>query len=135
MKFVTKVTLVFLTLSAAVLLHACGNSDNDSDDPQPIVTNDTSAFNGRLKAEIRNTNNNLENNAVVYLYATYPDFINNIPLNFAFSNTNGVVDFGFLLQGNYYLFARNNANGSLTDTAAVQVLSRRETYRVMRLSN
>ncbi len=127
---------LFLVVTASIILHSCGRSSNDNnDDSQPIITNDSSEFNGRLKAEIRNMNNGLESNASVYLYATYPDFINNIPLNFVFSNSAGIADFGFLLQGNYYLFARSGKNSSQTDTAAVQVLSKRETIKIMRVTN
>lgn len=132
MSSIKKASLALFIILSGIVLNSCGDGNNDNNDPQPIITDDSSAFNGRLKAEIRNSNNNLENNAIVYLYATYPDFINNIPLNFSFSNNSGIVDFGFLLQGNYYLFARSGTN---TDTAAVQVLSRRETFRTMRLTN
>jgi hypothetical protein len=114
---------------------SCTQRENDNTTPQQqIVTTDSSEFNGRLKAEIRNVNNNLEDNAIVYLYANYSDLVNNLSLNFVYTNTSGIADFGYLLQGNYYLLARNMSGAVARDTAVVQVNSRRETTRLMRLS-
>jgi hypothetical protein len=130
----SKSSLLFIILTLTVIF-SCSKNTNNSDNAQPIITADSSEFNGRLKAEIRGLNNNYENNAIVYLYATYPDFLNGLPLNYVFSNTLGIADFGYVLQGNYYLFARSSGNSLLTDTVAVQVLSKRETIRTMRVSN
>lgn len=128
--------LVLLGLMiAAVVSTSCSKSDNDNTTPQQqIVTTDSSEFNGRLKAEVRNVNNNLENNAIVYLYANYSDLVNNLSLNFVYTNNSGIADFGYLLQGNYYLLARNLSGAVARDTAVVQVNSRRETTRLMRLT-
>ena len=91
---------------AAVVSTSCSKSESDNTTPQQqIVTTDSSEFNGRLKAEVRNVNNNLENNAIVYLYANYSDLVNNLSLNFVYTNNSGIADFGYLLQGNYYLLA------------------------------
>lgn len=128
--------LVLLGLMiAAVVSTSCSKSESDNTTPQQqIVTTDSSEFNGRLKAEVRNVNNNLENNAVVYLYANYSDLVNNLSLNFVYTNNSGIADFGYLLQGNYYLLARNLSGAVARDTAVVQVNSRRETTRLMRLT-
>lgn len=128
--------LVLLGLMiAAVVSTSCSKSESDNTTPQQqIVTTDSSEFNGRLKAEVRNVNNNLENNAIVYLYANYSDLVNNLSLNFVYTNNSGIADFGYLLQGNYYLFARNLSGAVARDTAVVQVNSRRETTRLMRLT-
>lgn len=128
--------LVLLGLMiAAVVSTSCSKSESDNTTPQQqIVTTDSSEFNGRLKAEVRNVNNNLENNAVVYLYANYSDLVNNLSLNFVYTNNSGIADFGYLLQGNYYLLARNLSGAAARDTAVVQVNSRRETTRQMRLT-
>lgn len=120
---------------AAVVSTSCSKSDNDDTTPQQqIVTTDSSEFNGRLKAEVRDVNNNLEDNAIVYLYANYGDLVNNLSLNFVYTNNSGIADFGYLLQGNYYLLARNTSGITARDTAVVQVNSRRETTRIMRLT-
>ncbi len=129
--------ILFLISLSSVVLYSCSGSNNDNTattTPEPIITNDSSQFNGRLRVELRNQNNNLEANGIVYLYPTFDDLKRNLPLNFQFTNQSGVVDFGFLLQGNYYILGRNSGNPLLADTAIVQVLSRRETYRTLRLS-
>lgn len=117
-----------------VVSTSCSKSDNDDTKPQQqIVTVDSSEFNGRLKAEVRSVNNNTENNAIVYLYASYGDLQNNLSLNYIYTNNSGIADFGYLLQGNYYLLARNLSGAVARDTAVVQVTSRREITRIMRL--
>ena len=127
--------VVLIGLILMIVGTACSKSDGDDTTPQQqIVTVDSSEFNGRLKAEVRNVNNNLENNAIVYLYANYSDLVNNLSLNFVYTNNSGIADFGYLLQGNYYLMARNLSGTVARDTAVVQVTSRREITRIMRLS-
>jgi hypothetical protein len=127
--------LIFIGFVFVVVATSCTQSENDNTTPQQqIVNTDSSEYNGRLKAEVRNVNNNLEDNAIVYLYANYSDLVNNLSLNFVYTNNSGIADFGYLLQGNYYLLARNMSGTIARDTAVVQVNSRRETTRLMRLS-
>lgn len=132
----TKNALVTLFgLMLVIIGSACSKSSNDDTTPQqPIVTIDSSEFNGRLKAEVRDVNNNLETNAIVYLFANYSDLVNNLSLNYIYTNNSGIVDFGYVLQGNYYILARNVTGAVARDTAVVQVTSRREITRIMRLS-
>jgi len=126
---------VLIGLVFVAVATSCTQNENDNTIPQQqIVTTDSSEYNGRLKAEVRNVNNNLEDNAIVYLYANYNDLVNNLSLNFVYTNNSGIADFGFLLQGNYYLLARNMSGAVARDTAVVQVNSRRETTRLMRLN-
>ncbi|MBP9688138.1 MAG: hypothetical protein KBE91_00900 [Bacteroidia bacterium] len=113
---------------------ACSKSDTDTNPQQPIVSVDSSEYNGRLKVEVRNVNNNIEQNAIVYLYPSYQDLQNNLSLNYIYTNNNGLVDFGYLLQGNYYLLARSLSGAVARDTAVVQVNSHRETLRIMNLT-
>ena len=132
--------IAYLIISVSVTatgLFSCTTTETKSNDPQPqqIISTDSSQFNGRLKADVRTSSNNPDNNAIVYLYASYEDMLRGLPLNFITTNSEGIADFGFLLQGNYYLFARNFNNSFLRDTAAVQVLSRREIVRTLRLTN
>ena len=127
--------LIFIGFVFVVVATSCTQSENDNTTPQQqIVNTDSSEYNGRLKAEVRNVNNNLEDNAIVYLYANYNDLVNNLSLNFVYTNNSGIADFGYLLQGNYYLLARNMSGAVARDTAVVQVNSRRETTRLMRLN-
>ena len=138
MDFNIAIVYAFVTLFGLMLViigSACSKSSNDDTTPQQqIVTIDSSEFNGRLKAEVRDVNNNVETNAIVYLFANYSDLVNNLSLNYIYTNNSGVVDFGYLLQGNYYVMARNLSGSVARDTAAVQVTSRREITRIMRLS-
>lgn len=128
--------VVLVGLILMIVGTACSKNDKDDTTPQQqIVTVDSSEFNGRLKAEVRDVNNNVENNAIVYLYANYSDLVNNLSLNYIYTNNSGIADFGYLLQGNYYLMARNLSGTVVRDTAVVQVTSRREITRIMRLSN
>ena len=120
-----------------VMIVSSSCSKSSSNDPQPqntIITSDSSEYNGRLKAEVRNNSNNLEPNAIVYLYANYTDLERNLSLNYIYTNSSGIADFGYLLQGNYYLMAQSTTNSLLRDTTVVQVNSKRETTRAMRLS-
>lgn len=122
-------------LGVALLVVSCSkNSDNDASPQQAIITSDSSEFNGRLKAEVRGVNNGLEANVVVYLFPDYQALINNLSLNYQFTNSSGVADFGYVLQGNYYLLARSTVNNGARDTVVVQVNSRREVVRQMRLT-
>lgn len=123
-------TFVFLVF----VVSSCSKSELDTQPQQPVVTIDSSEYNGRLKVEVRNVNNGIEPNAIVYLYPSYEDLLNNLSLNYIYTNNNGLVDFGYLLQGNYYLLARNLSGTIARDTAVVQVNSHRETLRIMRLS-
>lgn len=118
-----------------IVVASCSKSSSSDPTPQnTVITSDSSEFNGRLKAEVRNNSNNLESNAIVYLYANYSDLERNLSLNYIYTNSSGIADFGYLLQGNYYLMAQSTTNSFLRDTTVVQVNSKRETTRSMRLS-
>lgn len=122
---------------AVVSVTSCtkGSTTNGNTDPKPqIITTDSSEYNGRLKAQVYGQSGNLEQNALVYLYPTYEDLTKNLSLNYAYTDQNGMADFGYLLQGNYYLMAVSSFNNSLRDTVVTQVNSKRETLRQMRLT-
>jgi hypothetical protein len=104
---------------------ACNASTRNNEElPTPIITIDSSEFNGRLYVYTYDFfNNNVLGNTDVYLYVNYNDIARNLWLNNIRTNTSqGEADFGFLLQGNYYLVANN---GFKRDTAMVQVLGKR----------
>ena len=135
MKVKSNSKLLFVFLLVMIVSASCSKSSSSDPTPQnTIITSDSSEYNGRLKAEVRNNSNNLEPNAIVYLYANYSDLERNLSLNYIYTNSSGIADFGYLLQGNYYLMAQSTTNSLLRDTTVVQVNSKRETTRTMRLS-
>ena len=135
MKVKSNSKLLFGFLLVMIVSASCSKSNSSDPTPQnTIITSDSSEYNGRLKAEVRNNSNNLEPNAIVYLYANYSDLERNLSLNYIYTNSSGIADFGYLLQGNYYLMAQSTTNSLLRDTTVVQVNSKRETTRTMRLS-
>ncbi len=113
-------------LFSALLWSACSKSDT----PAPIytgnniVTIDSSEFNGHLfvytydyvsASKIPGTD--------VYLYINYDDIKRRLFLLYQKSNSSAAeADFGYLLQGNYYVIS-NTAFKS--DTSLVQVLGKR----------
>jgi len=124
-----------LYVISLIALQSCSKSSTNDTTPQSaIITSDSSEFNGRLKAQVYGLKGNLEQNAVVYLFPSYNDLVANLSLNYIYTNSNGIADFGYLLQGNYYLMAVSANNNNQRDTVVVQVNSKRETTRQMRLS-
>ena len=118
-----KSTLLFSIL-ALLGLSACTKSDaGTNDNGSPIVTIDSSEFNGRLYVyTLDYVNGNNVTGANVYLYTQYDDIKRRIYLMYQKSNASAEVDFGYLLQGNYYVVS-NTINKS--DTSLVQVLGKR----------
>lgn len=114
-----------IVLFAGLFLGACNSSNkNNEENPTPIITIDSSEFNGRLYVYTYDFfSNNVLGNTDVYLYVNYNDIARNLWLNTIRTNASqGEADFGFLLQGNYYLVANN---GMKRDTALVQILGKR----------
>lgn len=120
-----------LILLLAFAVSSCRKDDIDNNNPAPtqtIITSDSSNTTGRLYVDVLDINGNEINQAEVSLYISYDDLKRSIPLYTFNSNNNGRVDFGFVLQGNYYLTGRN-ANGLLRDTTVAQVLPQRSIFR------
>lgn len=118
---------------ALMIFGACTKSNNTPSDTTggTIVTIDSSEFNGKLLVTSYDyyTGNKISN-AQVYLYTRYEDISKNLYLYYRPSNSNGESDFGYLLQGNYYIVA---ADGSRRDTSLVQILSKRTVNRAIYL--
>ncbi|MCF8253847.1 MAG: hypothetical protein K9J84_04650, partial [Bacteroidia bacterium] len=92
-----------------------------------IVSIDSSEFNGRLYVNTFDyVTGNRITNANVYLYTNYEDIQRNLYLLFQRTNTSGEADFGYLLQGNYYIVSESNLK---RDTSLVQILSKRTIVR------
>ena len=107
----------------------CSKTETNPNPSQTIITSDSSQYSGRLKVIVLDgTNNNtIINNAQVFLYPTYDDLKRNFYIN-TVSSINGTADFGFILQGNYYLRAQS---GIKSDTNVVQVMGQKTITRTM----
>lgn len=120
-----------LLYTALVLVSflACSKSDTVSTPSQTIITSDSSQYSGRLKVIVLDgtNNNSVINGAQVFLYPTYEDLKRNFYLN-TVSSVSGTADFGYILQGNYYLRAQSGTKG---DTNVVQVLGQKTITRTM----
>lgn len=119
----------FLWIGVVSMLYACTKSDNNSQPSQTIITSDSSQYSGRLKVVVLDgtNNNNVINGASVFLYPTYEDLKRNFYLNTVVS-AGGNADFGYVLQGNYYLRAQS---GTKSDTNVVQVMGQKTITRTM----
>ncbi len=114
-------------------LFACGKLDsNQPTQINQVITNDSSSFNGKLLVTVYDQNGtNVQPGATVSLYVSYDDLTRNFPLNKLTTETNtGIANFGYLLNGNYYLCAKK---GFLSDTSMVQVLGQRSIQKSMYL--
>lgn len=123
--------LLFLSgmLLALLLAGACSktSSTNSPDETPTIISVDSSEFNGRLMVFTYDfVTGNLLTNSDVFVYINYNDIARNLWLNTKKTNGNGIADFGYLLQGNYYLVS---FNGMKSDTSLVQILGKREIRR------
>jgi hypothetical protein len=130
-------TRIFITMILATVLYACTDTtrDRDNDRQQTIVNADSSGETGRLVIEVRRQNNNaLVANARVNLFLSYDDLLRNISLYSLQTNNSGRADFGFVLNGNYYLTASATIDGvPLRDTTVAQIIPIREVTRILYL--
>jgi hypothetical protein len=112
-----------------VIFMACVKTESNPNPSQTIITTDSSQFTGRLKVTVLDgTNNNVViNGAQVFLYPTYDDLKRNFYIN-TVSSISGTADFGYILQGNYYLRAQS---GLKSDTNVVQVMGQKTITRTM----
>jgi hypothetical protein len=120
--------IIFATI-VLIGLMACTKSESNPNPSQTIITSDSSQYSGRLKVTVLDgTNNNVViNGAQVFLYPTYDDLKRNFYIN-TVSSIGGTADFGYILQGNYYLRAQS---GTKSDTNVVQVLGQKTITRTM----
>jgi hypothetical protein len=121
--------LKFIIVAIAFIFISCTRSEtvNPEKDAGTIILNDSSDFNGRLFVYTYDfyTNNRLA--ADVYLYTQYEDIQRDLFLYYKRTqSSNAEADFGYLLQGNYYIVSRTN---NRSDTSLVQVLGKREIKR------
>ncbi|MFN4972150.1 MAG: hypothetical protein ACK4Y6_06620 [Bacteroidota bacterium] len=111
------------------------DTPNQNTTVQNIVSSDSSDVSGRLLVEVRNsTNTSGISNATVSLFLTYDDMLRNFALYRIASSSSGQVDFGYVLQGNYYLSGTALVSGiTRTDTSVVQIIPKRTTTRFLYL--
>lgn len=130
----TRLFIIAILVSA---LYACGggSTDRDNNRQQNIVNADSSGETGRLNVEVRRQSTNaLVANARVNLYLTYDDLLRNLSLFSLQTSNQGRADFGFVLNGNYYLTATATIDGAvLRDTTVAQIIPIREVTRILYL--
>jgi hypothetical protein len=120
--------IIFAVIVLLIFI-GCSKTETNPNPSQTIITSDSSQYSGRLKVIVLDgTNNNtVINNAQVFLYPTYDDLKRNFYIN-TVSSISGTADFGFILQGNYYLRAQS---GIKSDTNVVQVMGQKTITRTM----
>jgi hypothetical protein len=115
-----------LLLLVVLFIFACGktNTVTPTDGGNTVVTIDSSEFNGRLFVTTYDyQSGNKIGGTDVYIYTNYEDIKRRLFLHYKKTNTsNAEADFGYLLQGNYYIVS-NTINKY--DTSLVQILSKR----------
>lgn len=119
-----KIQTVLILLVVAGIVSCSKKNDDDPTPTQTIVTTDSSGVSGRLYVDVFDVNGNDVSGANVSLFLSKEDLDANIPLYSFVSSSAGRVDFGYILQGNYYVTGSNNA-GTLHDTTVAQVLPKR----------
>ncbi len=115
-------------ISVCVLSSCSKNEASKVTPTNTIITSDSSAYNGRL---IVTTYDYLSGTKLygtdVFLYTSYDDIKRNLHLLYLKSSTSlAEADFGYLLQGNYYI---RSQSAFKTDTALVQILGKRTVNR------
>lgn len=113
-----------------LLIASCTKSDTikPADGGSTVITNDSSAVTGRLKVVTLDYGNNSKIYSTdVYLYTRYEDIARGLFLIYQRSSSDSAIaDFGYLLQGNYYVVS---SKLSRRDTSVIQVLPQRVNYR------
>jgi ABC-type uncharacterized transport system YnjBCD substrate-binding protein len=120
-------TILVLFFAITVVAVSCSKGDHDEPD-QTIITSDSSGVSGRLYVEVYDVNGNDLSGATVSLFLSKEDMMDNLPLHKIKSTSSGRVDFGYILQGNYYVTGFDAA-GILHDTTPAQIIPKRELTR------
>ncbi|MDP1728248.1 MAG: hypothetical protein Q8M15_15780 [Bacteroidota bacterium] len=123
-----KTNYLAFIISVCVLSSCSKNEASKVTPANTIITSDSSAFNGRL---IVTTYDYFSGTKLygtdVFLYTNYDDIKRNLYLLYLKSTSaSAEADFGYLLQGNYYI---RSQSAFKTDTALVQILGKRTVNR------
>jgi uncharacterized alpha/beta hydrolase family protein len=126
-----KPCLLLALLSCAVIFQACDSSsskDKVEVKPQTIITSDSSELTGRLYVRCYNGSATVSG-AMVSLFVTYDDLKRSLPLLTIQSASDGMVDMGYVLTGNYYIAGSTGSGVLLRDTTVAQILPQRSVTR------
>ncbi|MCF8370816.1 MAG: hypothetical protein K9H64_04285 [Bacteroidales bacterium] len=126
-------------LAVASFFASCNLDNTASPSTQDIVYSDTSLITGELSVEVLYFDQAGQNykpapsGTGVFLFATFEDLQNNMPI-YALQTTNSnSVYFGFINYGNYYVLGFNNTSlNNYEGVSVVQVRPRR--HEVLTLS-
>jgi hypothetical protein len=121
-----------LILLFGITLFSCTKKEDDSPLNQTIITSDSSGVTGRLYVDVFDVNGNDISGATVRLYLSKEDMYDHLVFNTLISSSSGRVDFGYILQGNYYVTGVNAA-GTLHDTTPAQIIPKRMLTRKLYL--
>ncbi len=118
---------------SVIIFSSCEPTTPEPPVQQNIVYNDSSLITGQLTADIVYYDEAGENfipapsGTVVYLFATYEDLLNNLPLYSLQTAINNTVYFGYLNYGNYYVLASDTIDSFYYEgISAVQIRPNRE---------
>lgn len=114
----------------SLYLFACSTSNITPQPTQNIVSSDTSITSGNLQVTVYDNASNKVAGADVFLYLSYDDIKRNLYVLYLRTVSNGLANFGYINTGNYYIRTSANIAGvQKSDTAVVQVQSRRVIYK------
>lgn len=116
-----------------MVLTACNEADPAPIQGQGILLRDTSSTTGSLVIQVFDQAGNGVSNADVYLFTDYEVIGRGIYLINLLSDRRGLVDFGFVNIGNYYVVAESASLG-VADTSVVQVRSQKDVLKIVRLN-
>ena len=119
---------------------ACDTDDPASPATQEIVYSDTSLLTGELSVEVLyfrdNTNsfNPAPSGTQIFLYATYEDLINHLPIYALETHNDNSVYFGYINYGNYYVLGTTYIGADYYEgVSVVQVRPRRQEWLTLTL--
>ncbi len=119
-----KIQSLFILLVVVGIVSCSKKKDDDTVLNQTIVTSDSSGVTGRLYVDVFDVNGNDVAGATVKLFLSKEDMYDDLVFNTMVSSSSGRVDFGYILQGNYYVTGVN-ASGLLHDTTPAQIIPKR----------
>ena len=130
-------TYVFLLslMVTALFFVSCETGDTNSPATQEIVYSDTSSLTGELSVEVLYYDDfshdfkPAPSGTDVYLFATFEDLQNNLPIYYLQTSGNNSLYFGFINYGNYYVLAMNGSGFDYYEgVSVVQVRPRRQEW-------
>ncbi len=128
-----KSIIIIIVISIAAIFSSCTIKDDNSPPTQEIVYNDTSLLTGELSVEVlyfdmlSQTYRPAPSGTNIFLFATFDDLENNLPIYAIETTGSNTAYFGFINYGNYYVLAFNNIQYNYFEgVSVVQVRPRRQ---------